>query len=479
MIPTAYEKGKAQPVARPVDRKDMPRGDGVWPVAPVAQFQAIYNSATRLYYSWFDEALRDNISNAYRMKLDPMISTCLEVRAGPTALLTGSVEPQDDDDPAQLAAAKRVTKDVLALSGRAPMNRALLTNGIFTGVSGSQVLYRWFPVNGALRMRPAAWSHVDGDSIAVGWDGQPAIRVQAGMFDNPRIVNTEWGQAYKLTPEDRECFLLFRHNPQAAEYWRPQAARSTVGSGLRNSLYWLWALKSQLWQMSLDYLAWFARGMTFLYYEYGNDAHRQKIRDDMKAQDGSFARMYPVFRDGPDGKPYFQKPFDHIQPGTANASFLQDLASRYVDDMIRFVILHQSLTTSTEATGMGSGVAAAHQSTFENIVKMDSLQLDACYTDDLVSVLYRVNEPGVPPGRWVSQVDSPNVDQILETAQAIVALGGSVPEKYIKDAAGVPASKPGETVLGGLQQGQPAAVGQIPDGMPMVGADPSGLQPLQ
>lgn len=157
----AAERGKVPAQPLPVDPHGMPRGDGMFPVAPFAQYQAIYNTATRMYYSWFDEALRDNWQNAYRMTLDPMISTCLEVRAGTTALLTGAFEPQDDDDEVQLAAAKRATKDVMALSGRQAMNRALLVNGIFAGVSGAQFVYNWVPVNGRLRMRPVKWSHVD------------------------------------------------------------------------------------------------------------------------------------------------------------------------------------------------------------------------------------------------------------------------------------------------------------------------------
>ncbi len=450
------------------------------PIANIAQFNAIYNNMSRLYYAWFDEALHDNFRNAYRMKLDPMISTCLEVRAVPTALLGGDVMPQDDDDEVQLAAAKRINADLQALPGFAAIRRALLVNGIFTGVSGAQIVWRWVNVKGVLRMRPAAVSHVDGDSIAIDYSGWPAIRVQAGLFNSDQVIPDVQGMVYRLTAEDRESFVLFKHNPQAAEYWRPHAARSVVGSGLRNRLYWLWALKSQLWQMSLDYLTWFARGMTFIYYEYGNNTHLQDLQTAMKHQDGSSAIYYPVMRDPANpSQPYFPKPFEHVQVGTANATFLQELITNYIDEMIRFVILHQSLTTTTGSTGLGSGVANAHETTFDSLVKMDSLQLDECLTSDLVAVMYRVNEPGVPCGRYVSQVDSPNIQQIVDGAQRLVEMGGTIPEKYIKEAMGVPVTKPGDTVLGGIQPNQPAAIGDIPDGTPMVGADPSGAQPLQ
>jgi len=471
----AEERLKAPPVALPVDHKGMPRGDGMVPVASVNQFQTLYNGLSRLYYAWFDEALKDNYSNAYRMTLDPMISTCLEVRADATALLTGSVEPQDDDDPAQLAAAKRVNADLQSMPGRAAYRRALLVNGVLTGLSGAEIVWNWVPVKGSLRMRPVRFAHVDGDSIAMDYSGWPSIRVMT--LTVPNTTPSEWGPVYRLTPEDRECFVLFKHNPQAAQYWRAHAARSVIGSGLRNRLYWLWALKCQLWQMSLDYLAWFARGMTFLFYEYGNDAHKTAIANAMKSQDGSSAYMYPVMMTG-DSKPYFEKPFEHVNVPSGNADFLIKLITSYIDDMIRFVILHQSLTTTVGSTGMGSAVAEAHETTFDNLIKLDAMQLDDCETADLVSVLYRVNEPGVPCGRYVSQVDSPNMEQILNTAKTLIEMGGSVPEKYIKDAAGIPATKEGDTVLGGIQPNQPAAVGAVPDGTPMVGADPSGQQPV-
>lgn len=480
-LPTPAEaRGQQrQPPAAP-DKDGLPLGGGMMPLAYHEQFQSQLNTQNRQYWTLFDEALQNSRENAYRMGLDPVIWASMNVRVYPTALLPGDVQPDDDEDEAEIAAAKRVTKDVRSLVGLAAMRRWLLFNGTFVGVSGAQVTYNWVATKNGLRMRPVAWSPVEGDSLSFDWSGWPSIKIQGGTRTGPQVIAGNDAMLYRLNAEERECVVVHRFNPEAADYWRPQNARTAVGSGLRGRLYWLWALKSQLWQMGLDWLRWFAKGFTVYYYEDGNAAHYNAVSEAVKSQDGSHAMLYPVRKDRASGNPYFEKPFEHIAVNNSNAQFIQQLITTYLDDMIRYCILHQSLTTQVGPSGLGSGaVAATHQTTFDNVVKMDALQLDDTFTLDLVRVLYRVNEPNVSPGRWVSQIDSPNVEQLMQSAQTIVSLGGSVPLKPLQEAAGIPDGKDGETMLGGLQPGTPTAVAGIPDGTPMVGANPSGAQPLQ
>ena len=60
-----------------------------------------------------------------------------------------------------------------------------------------------------------------------------------------------------------------------------------------------------------------------------------------------------------------------------------------------------------------------------------------------------------------------------------MSLGGTVPAGPLLDAAGIPEPKAGETLLGNVQVGQPTAVDQPPDAVPMQpSADSSGQQPV-
>jgi hypothetical protein len=253
-------------------------------------------------------------------------------------------------------------------------------------------------------------------------------------------------------------------------------AGAIEGVGLRHFLYWIWVLKNEIWRMSLDFLQWFAKGLMVYYFESGNDEHLQQVKEWVETQNGDSAMLFPVFRDRANNP--FPRPVERFDVSTANPQFLQALITNYFDDLIKFTILHQSATTGAVNTGLGSGVAEAHENTFDvTCAKMDATALADTWTCDLVRVMYRENHPGIPPGRWVYSIDQPNSQAMLDGAKTIVELGGSVPMEPIMEASGIPLITKGDTVLGGPQPSQPAAVGALPDNMPALG-DASGQQPV-
>ncbi len=470
-------------MALPVDPRGLPPGGIIVP--PQYTFNALTNSQAQAFQIRFDTALRSSRENAWRMRLDAMVDSCLEVRVTPTALLPVSVKPWDDTDPQQVAAAKRQEKLLSRIPRLAEMRRWLLKEGLFVGRAGAQITYDWIRDNATGRMMcyPDGFRLLNGDKLQFAWDGRAGIAINSGspLMSHDSTVMLDGFPVYFPDPTERLGLVVHRCYSEDADYYRPFFGGSIHGVGLRSKLYWVWALKTQLWQMGVDFLRWFSRGLTVYYYEHGNEAHLQAIQDAIQRQDGSSSIMYPVFGElaGRDGKPYFQKPFEHIDVSTASPAFLQKLLTEYLDDLIRFAILHQSLTTSTAATGLGSGVAASHQTTFDNLVKMDATALDDTFTQEILAIMYATNEPGVPLGRCVSQVDSPNVEQLMDAAEKIVGMGGTVPVAPLLDAAGIPEPKEGDQLLGNVAVGQPAAVDTPADGMPMQpAADDSGAQPV-
>jgi hypothetical protein len=429
-------------------------------------FSGQINLSNRSYYYQFDEAMAHSRENAERMRLDPVIDACLRLRTYPTALLTNHIAPDDDTDPFQVQCAAQAERHLNRLPGFLFAKRWLLYEGCFVGRAGVQVRSEWVSKRGRLWHLPTAFQPVSGDKLIFKWDGSAGVLVGAG-FGLPTMV-TERGPAYMLNPEEREQMVIHHFEPEDVSYYRPQMAGAIKGTGLRGKLFWLWALKMRLWAMGMDFLKWFAKGIMVYYFDHGNDEHRKEVQAWVEGQDGNTALLFPRLRDG--GPNY--KPVERFDVSTASPAFIQQLITEYFDNLIKLSILGQTLTSSTGSTGLGSGVADAHQQTFENFVKYDAVALQETLTRDLLSVFYRSNFPGVPMGQWVVEVDDPNVQQMIENAQTMYQMGAAIPEGVLLESSGLPEVKTGDTILTNVQPMQPAAVGAMPDNVPVVQGEP-------
>lgn len=450
-----------------------PVGLGKFAVPQPFTFAGIINAINHVYPYTHDEAMLHSRENAERMRYDPVIDACLRLRMMSVALLTSRIDPDDDTNPDEVRAAEEATRVLGGIPGQLDMHRALL-DATFVGRSGWQNRWRWKTKRGKQWMYPAVRGrHIDGDKLVFGWGDEVGVLVQ-GAFHGP-TKNTERGRAYFFTPEEREQLIVHKFEPTDAPFYRPMNAGSIHGRGLRDRLYWLWSLKSRIWSLGIDYLEWFAQGLTAYYFESGNPAHLQEVREWVQAQAGNKVLLVPRMKNGGPG----YKPVERFEPGTSSSQFLQALLTDYFDDLIVRLILGQTLTTQAAATGLGSGVAQAHGQTFEQIVKYDATGLQETYSEDLVKVFYAHNYPGMEPGHWVFDIDSPNVQQMIENAQAIWQMGGSVPEGALLETAGLPEPGPNDTILSNVQPMQPSAVGGVPEGVPMEGGDAAAPPPGQ
>lgn len=459
---TPEELGFPGPSAPPTRTSGTPVGLGKFAVSQPMTFAGIINSINHVYPYTHDEAVLHSRENADRMRFDPVIDACLRLRMMSVALLTWRVDPDDPTNPDEVLAAEEATKVLQGMPGQLDMNRSLL-DAVFVGRSGWQNRYRWQTKRGKQWMYPTVRGrHIDGDKLVFGWGDEVGVLIQGG-FQGP-TKNTERGRAYFLTPEEREQVIIHKFEPTDAQFYRPQSAGSIHGTGLRGRLYWLWSLKSRIWSLGIDYLEWFAQGLTAYYFESGNETHMNEMRDWIQKQAGNKVIMIPRMKDGGPG----YKPMERFEPGTSSSQFLQALLTDYLDDLIVRLILGQTLTTQAGATGLGSGLAQAHGQTFEQIVKYDATGLQETYSEDLLRVFYTHNYPGMQPGKWIFDIDSPNVQQMIENAQAIWQMGGRIDEEALLETAGLPSPGPDSTILSNVQPMQPAAVGGAPEGVPIV-----------
>lgn len=461
---TPEEHGLPSPPPPPIDPKGQPLGDAMFPVAHPSMFQGSANWSNRSYIAAHDEAVAHSRENAERMALDPVIGACLRLRTYPTSLLTTHVDPDDDEDPFQVACAMKAQKLLSNLPGFLFAKRWLLSDGTFKGRSGTQMRWQWAPKKDKVWHMPTGFRMIDGDKLVFGWDDRVGILVTSS-FGAPieRLGTSERGRVYYASPSEREQLLVHEFEPEDTSFYKPNMAGAIHGTGLRGKLYWLWALKVRVWSMGMDFLQWFARGLTVYYFKSGNQEHYNQIKSWVEAQDGSSSLFMP-WLPGPRDEGY--KPIERFEASTASPAFIQQLITTYFDDLFKLNILGQTLTSGTAPTGLGSGVAEAHQSTFENFVKYDAIALGETLTRDLLRPFYRVNFPGVPCGRWVFEVDDPNIQQMIENAQALYQMGAAIPEEPLLEAAGIPQPKTGQTILTDVQPMQPAAVDALPTGVP-------------
>ncbi len=461
---TPQERGLPLDPPPPVDPKGQPLGNAMFPVPHVSTFQGQVNLSNRSYTAWFDEAMAHSRENAERMRLDPVINACLQLRAYPTSLLTTHIDPDDDEDETETSFAMKAQKLLANMPGFLFAKRWLLDDGTFKGRSGVQVRWGWRKKKDRLWHLPTGFRMVDGDKLVFAWDDRVGVLV-AGNFAAPidRLGTSERGRVYYATPAEREQLLVHQFEPEDPSFYKPERGGLIHGSGLRGKLYWLWALKVRVWSMGMDFLQWFARGLTVYYFKSGNEEHYNQIKTWVENQDGSNSLFMP-WLPGPSDSGY--KPLERFEASTASPAFIQSLITSYFDDLFKLNILGQTLTSGTASTGLGSGVAEAHQSTFENFVKYDATALGETLTRDLLAPFYRVNFPGVPCGRWVFEVDDPNVQQLIENSQVLYQMGAAIPEETLLEAAGIPQPKTGQTILTNVQPLQPAAVNGLPEGVP-------------
>lgn len=448
------------------DPQGQPRGEARFVVPHAATFTGSQNLSARTYWTDYDEATRHSIHNAFTMRLDPVIDACLRLRTYPTALLTAHADPEDDTDPRQVECAALTERVTANMPGFLFAKRWLLDDGIFKGKSGVQTRYQWVSKRGRLWQVPTGFVPIDGDKLIFKMD--PAVGSRVGILVSSafagRAESCEKGRVYFPTVEEREQLIVHEYEPEDRGFYDSRLAGAIHGTGLRGRLYWLWALKSRVWAMGMDFLEWFARGITLFYFESGNDAHFQEVKAWVEGQMGSSAMFFPRLRNGEPG----YKPVERLEVNTASPQFIMKLLTEYFDDLFKLVILGQTLTSGTAPTGLGSGVSQAHQSTFENFVKYDAVALGETITRDLMTPFYRANFPGVPPASWVLEVDDPNVQQLVENAQVLYQMGAAVPEGPLLEASGLPEVKDGDTILTNVQPMQPAAVGPMPDGTPVL-----------
>jgi len=450
--------------------RSLPPGGGGLVLPPFQTFSQIVNYVSRTYRFRFDEALRHSEANARAARRDPVVMDAVRSRQMPTAQLAWHLESIDDTDQRQVQLADAITDSIKAIPSLQTLLMQLL-EAIWFGRYAVQMTYAWDFVGGKRRLTVRSHEPIHGDKLVFRFSGQAGVLVHATFPGDWQV--TDRGRAHFFTPEEREQLVIHHHEPEDADFFEPELAGGRFGVGIRSRIYWLWWLKSQVFAYLMDYLERVgAGGFTIYYYESGNAASLEEVQDAAEKQLRNNVILFPRYRDNTTGGPGVQR----IEPGTAGASLLGNLVGNYFDSVIRRYILGQELSSSAKATGLGSGLADLHADTFSRIVKYDATALQETLTRDLVAVLARYTAPGVPPPRFVFDVDKPNAVEVLEAARAFYEMGGEIDADELRGVLGLAKPEPGHAVLSKLPNVSPAGIGALPTGVPMSGVPgPDGM----
>jgi len=458
--PTLQEMGF--PAKKPPKPGSLPPLGGTWIAPHYETFAAVINFASRSYYWQFDEALRnDSHESVVAMRNDLVIMGALRDRQTPTCQLDWTIEPLDEANPVEAAAAVKI-KNIIRRTPNFQQFKRCLLEALFYGRYGLQLLYEWNFDTGEREMIIRDWSPVNGDKIVFKFSGQPGILVNAGFYGGTTEA-TGRGLAHFFTPEEQETFLWHEFEPEDCDFYDGLQAGSVHGVGFRGRLYWFWWLRNNLTTILMDFLQKVGNGFTVFYYEQGNEQSKLDVKAAAESQIGNNVFLFPRNRDG--ATPYAGAGVERREVSMSGAEVFIQLFN-LLNSLLRGYIMGETLTTDTAATGLGSGVAEAHESTAERRTKYDAVDLDETL-QKLVNVLYRYNCPGVPPGRFHHAVDKPNVAEFMQAAQFAYEMGMALDEDDTREKLGLPKPEEGHSVISKVAPMQPAAVNQIPQGTPM------------
>lgn len=427
-------------------------GGGQVAVPNIQQYVGIFN-AFRKFYLDPDVAIQASRENARRMRLDPAIMGPLDARRLATAQLPGEVQPENALDPYQVW----VAQEIQSIIDEIPYfikYKYVLMDAIFYGSTAINNVYDWDFSRGYKRLKMREWWPIHPDTLTFKWDTD-AIGVYIGANSNmgkgTKTVSAEAAQisrAHVFTPFEREAVTFHQHIIEAADFLNPTAAGLIrKGLGIRSVIYWYWWVKNEVLGALQTFVQRVGTGITVYYFTRGSQASYDAVRQIAESASQDLVCLWP--RD-PDEPHSGAEGVERIEPSTAAVENLRVLIDTY-EKAIKLYILGQELTSESHATGLGSGVADAHENTFTRLVRFDAANLGETITREIVWIIQKHVFPDCDfKCRYIINVDRPDPDRLLGAVSMFVQMGGTVDEDEVRSLIGLKKPTGQSRVLGGM-----------------------------
>ena len=512
-----YRKGEAMPskyrrfFTAPNDKNNSRKTDnaaGIDSAAPnfgrfvmpqVQTFQGIVTSASHSYLNP-DEAIKNCPENALKMERDCFVMECIQARQRGVALLNWHVEPEDARDEKQKAIADIITGIMQQIPRFTEMRRQLL-EAVWYGRYAVQT--RWGMVK---RMGKKYWGIVDtkpihGDKLAFRYDdgsgefdeNQIGIRVTGArmkndvMQGNRKLEATTWGMAYFLEPWERDLVVLHKHMIRDAAYEDYLSAGSIHGVGIRSFIYWTWLQMSECMAFLLEYIERTGQGIWIYYYPSGNDQAKQEVETTAEQANRSNVILMPRMSGDPALDAFG---IERIDPSPQGAENLKAVIHEFFGHRIKRYVLGQTLSSESDSTGLGSGVADLQYNSYFEIIKYDATNLEETITDEIVKQIVEKNFPEWTDYNFKFKIDTESAEKEKKLASFRQAydMGARIREADVMDAIGLGAPQDGDVVLQNptirqqerlwqQQMQQDGGMGGMPGMDGGMGGGPGGMPP--
>lgn len=459
------------------DVPGMPPNFGLFPLTHTLTFQSLFSSGAKNYRD-SDEAIQSSLDEARYMRNDCGVMECVEARQRCVALLDWELQPEDETSHEQKELCAELTKIVKRIRQFLEY-RYNLQHAIWYGKYAIQNRYGWDNIGGKMRLLPlprhkddSGWKPINGDKLVFRQDAPnlPAgaypnqLGIRVGMFAKPgemvcgrwNVETTERGAAYFLQPWERDLVVVHRHMVEDAAYEDALNAGSINGVGIRTRIYWEWRQKQESLAFLMEYLERSAGGIELWHYPEGNPQAKASVEESMRQRVGAGKNQLlvpiPLAEDGS------RYGVQIIEPGMAGIDTLHQILKEYYGHRIKRYILGQVLSSESEATGLGSGVADLHLDTLMQIIRYDAMKLEETITFELIREIQKRNFPKSMHClvKFHLVTESPDIEKKLEAWARAYEMGARLKERDVMDLIGASIPDGDDRVL---QKPQPQPMG--------------------
>lgn len=469
-IETAPNRVQANSVARQLVQS--------WTTSPDALVQSSVGVFSE-YYAKADDAWRNDRRLAAMMDHDADLIRAIDHRTLSIAGQDWNIT-YDDKGNAELAARAAVVEKVIRQIPDLSQLLKHLASHWWFGSSACQFRYMRLPrpttarvlmdnrgqpadspgegiiqVESSASVVPVSWTPIIGESVLFSRSDPSQVGLLGNYYgrrgdgfsygtDGPVIV---------LTPEQRLTMVVATWGRTGPRYVEPYSAEHAFGGrGMRALLWYAWLIKQTFYQLMAYYAERFSKGQLMVFTGTGQNAEAvaRSIIDAMFTGQGI---VVPRDTANPDAEVV-----KFFEPSGTGFDQLRE-AWQSMRTQIVHAILHQSLTTEAGSTGLGSGLASEHRTTFNLVIEMDSRILADSLTRDLVSVIYKANFPGEEacPLSWRFGANEAEMrpDEVVDRALKLAQMGVPIAVEDLRRAAGFRTPREGEPVIGATPSADP------------------------
>jgi hypothetical protein len=378
-------------------------------------YASLWNSQSRIWRSIADDAVLDDPENSRKMLRDADIRAMMIERIMPSTALAFQVIPDSPKKERQKDYAERYTKLIEATPRIGALKRYLSLEK-FYGKYASQVATGREMIDGKESVVICDHEPWSGDKLNWDWDGLPAILVRT--TENAPGARYRWsdrqgGKFLMLdTPFWRDRFIIHKYDPIDRDFqFESQLGVQVHGEGLRGLLYWPWLVREQLRTWILNALQRIGvNGMLYAFCNSGNPADEDAILEALGDLQTDHLAVFKMLGNTA------QQGINNIAPSPV-AYEVMSAYEEILTNQLRMLIIGQTLSSGTEATGMGSSVAEFHRTTKENLIRADVERLGETFTTDVLKPLMKANGDGNLDFRMKIGFSLDKADR-LETLQA-------------------------------------------------------------